>query len=69
MSFIRTRQVQWKKWSSVWGSGVLGVRGQVAVLSGMLGLGRDLPGLVKFEERLEGGEKVGYLQISTGRLN
>lgn len=67
MSFIRTRQVQWKKWSWVWGSGVL--RGQVAVLSGMLGLGRDLPGLVKFEERLEGGEKVGYLQISTGRLN
>lgn len=35
---------------------------------GCLGLEKDLPGLVKFEERLEGGKKVS-LQKSTGRMN
>lgn len=68
MSFIRTRQVLWKKWSWVWDLECwgLGVRLQFSV--GWLGLEKDLPGLVTFEERLEGVRRLD-LQVSAGRLS
>lgn len=45
-----------------------GARNQAAVLSGGLGLEKDLPGLVTFGERLEGVRRL-VLQISVGRVN